>query len=106
MKLWKTIKNWRLTEMDKRIYLALKPIHLQLDLELDLEKLKRKLPLRYFAHTVFHCPDPVQMIFPGSTASVLFLFLLFNIAYATYHTCDIYRICDISHLRYITYAIL
>ena len=77
MKLWKTIKNWRLTEMDKSIYLPLDPIHLQL----NLENLKRKLPLRYFAHAVFPCPDPVQMIFDGSTASVLFLFLLFNIAY-------------------------
>ena len=74
MKLWKTIKNWRLTEMDKSIYLPLEPIHLQLNLELDLQKLKRKSPLRYFAHAVFRCPDPVQMIFEGPAASVLFPF--------------------------------
>ena len=82
MKLWKKIKNLRLSEKDKRIYLLLKPIHLQLDLELDLEKLKRKSLLRYFALAVFCCPDPVQMIFEVPVASILFLFLLFNITYA------------------------
>ena len=82
MKLWKTINNWRLNEMDKRIYLPLDPIHLQLDLELDLQKLKRKSPLRYFSHVVFHCPDPMQIIFEGPMAFVLFIFSLFNIAYA------------------------
>ena len=30
------IKNWRLTEMDKSIYLPLEPIHLQLDIQLNL----------------------------------------------------------------------
>ena len=78
MKLWKTIKNWRLTEMDKSIYLPLDPIHLQL----DLQKLKCKLPLHYFVHAVFRCPNPMQMIFEGPVASVLFIFLLFNMAYA------------------------
>ena len=77
MKLWKKFKNWRLSEKDKSIYLPLEPIHL----ELDLEKLKRKSPLRYFALAVFRCPDLVQMIFEGLAAYVLFLFLLFNIAY-------------------------
>ena len=69
MKLWKTIKNWRLTKKDKSIYLSLEPIHLQLDLKLDLQKLKRKSSLHYFTHAVFRCPDPVQMIFEGPAAS-------------------------------------
>ena len=68
--------------MDKSIYLPLEPIHLQLDLELDLQNLKRKSLMRYFSLTVFRCPDPVQMIFEGPAASILFIFLLFNIAYA------------------------
>ena len=46
--------------------------------------------------TLFRCPDPVQMRFEGPAASVLFYFLLFNIAYAIYWICDIYRICDIE----------
>ena len=88
MKLWKKIKNWRLSEKDKSIYLPLELIHLQLDLELDLEKLKRKSPLCYFALAVFHRPDPVQMIFEGPAASILFLFYF-----------------SISHMRYIALAI-
>ena len=89
MKLWKTIKNWRLTEMDKSIYLPLESSHLQLDLELDLQKLKRKSPLRYFAHAIFHCLNPVQMIFEGPAASVLFIFY-FSISHLRY----------MSHMRY------
>ena len=81
MKLWKTIKNWRLIEMDKSIYLPLEPIHLQLNLELDLQKLKHKSPLRYFAHAVFRSPDPrLCKWYLRHAASVLF-FLVFNIAY-------------------------
>ena len=94
------MKNWRLRDKGKSIYLPLEPIHLQLDLELNLQKLKQKSPLRYFDHAVFCCPDPMQMIFEGLAASVLFLFLLFNIAYAIYRTCDIYRICDIVNMKY------
>ena len=99
MKLWKKLKNWRLSEKDKSIYLPLETIHL----ELDLEKLKRKSLMRYFTLIVFRCPDPVQIIFEEPTASVLFIFLFFNIAYVIYRTCDIYRICDISYLRYISH---
>ena len=82
--------------MYKRIYLPLDPIHL----ELDLEKLKRKFPMRYFTLAVFRCPDPVQIIFEGPAASVLFIFLLFNITYAIYRTSDIYHICDIVNVKY------
>ena len=85
--------------MDKSIYLPLESIHLQLDLELDLQKLKRKSPLCYFAHVGFRSLDHVQMIFEGPAASVLFIFLLFNIAYVIYRTCDIYRICDIVNVK-------
>ena len=91
MKLWKKLKNWRLSEKDKSIYLPLEP--------LDLEKLKRKSLMHYFALAVFRCPDPVQMIIEGPEASILFLFLLFNITYAIYRTCDIYRICDIVNVK-------
>ena len=69
----------------------IEPIHLQLDLELDLEKLKRKSLMRYFALAIFRYPDPVQMIFEGPVASVLFIF--------TFQ----YRICNISHLLYISH---
>ena len=91
MKLWKKLKNWRLSEKDKSIYLPLEPIHL----ELDLEKLKRKSLMHYFALPVFRCPDPVQMIFEGPTASVLFIFY-FSISHMWYITLSVY----------ITYAIL
>ena len=53
MKLIKTIKNWKLIEMDKRIYLPLEPIHLQL----DLQKVKHKSPLHFFTHAVYRSPD-------------------------------------------------
>ena len=94
------IKNWRLSEKDKRIYLPLEPIHLELDLELDLKKLKCKSRVPYFSLAVFRCPDPVQMIFEGPAASVLFLFLLFNISY------EIYRTCDIVNVKYHIWPIL
>ena len=64
------LKNWRLSEKDKSIYLPLEPIHL----ELDLEKIKWKSLICYFALAVFRCPGPVQMIFEGLAASVLFFF--------------------------------
>ena len=78
------IKNWRQSEKDKRIYLPLEPIHL----ELDLEKLKCKSLMRYFALAFFRCPDPVQMIFEGPTASVLFI-LYFSISHVWYCKCEI-----------------
>ena len=106
MKLWKKIKNWRLSEKDKSIYLPLEPIHLQLNLKLDLKKLKCKSLMYYFALAVFRCLDPMLMIFEGPTASILFIFLLFNIAYVIYSICDIFHLRYISHMRYITYAIL
>ena len=83
MKLWKKVKNRRLSEKDKIIYLPLEPIHL----ELDLENLKCKSPLCHFTLAVFRCPDLVQMIFEGPTAYVLFIFFTFK-----------YHICDISYL--------
>ena len=88
MKLWKKLKNWRLSEKDKSIYLPLDPIHLELDLEIDLEKLKRKSLMRYFSLAVFRCPDPVQMIFEGPAASVLFFFN-FSISHMWYCKCEI-----------------
>ena len=84
MKLWKKLKIWRLSEKDNSIYLPLEPIHL----ELNLEKIKRKSLMCYFSLAVFRCPDPVQMIFEGPAASVLFLFFTFQ-----------YRICDIVNVK-------
>ena len=95
MKLRKTIKNWRLTEMYKRIYLPLEPIHLQV----DLQKLKHKSPLRFFAHALYCSPDAwLFKWYLRPAASVLF-FLVFNIAYAIF---NFYKM----HMWCIAYAIL
>ena len=79
MKLWKKLKNWIISEKDKSIYLPLEP--------LNLKNLKRKSLMRYFTLAVFRCPDPVQKIFVGPAASVLFLFFTFQ-----YHICDIVNV--------------
>ena len=96
MKLRKTIKNWKLIEMDKRSYLPLEPIHLQL----DLQKVKHKLPLYFFANTVYRSPDAwLCKWYLRPAASILFFFLVFNIAYAIF---NFYK----THMLYIAYAIL
>ena len=77
MKLWKKLKNWRLSEKDKSIYLPLEPIHLKL----DLEKLKPKSLMRYFALEVFRCPDPVQVIFEGPAVTYPNFVKLCNLFY-------------------------
>ena len=104
MKWRKTINNWRLTEMDKRIYLPLEPIHLQLDLHLDLQKIKHKSPLYFFAHVVYRSPDAwLCKWYLRPMASVLF-FLVFNIAYVIYFICAISHLQYISHMRYLTFT--
>ena len=109
MKLWKKLKNWRLSEKDKSIYLPLEPIHLQLDLELNLEKLKFKSFMRYFALAVFRCPDRVHIWGVCSLCfiysftfqySIIDILHMWYIAYMIYRTCDIYRICDIVNVKY------
>ena len=62
--------------------------------------------MRYNTLVVFRCPDPVQMKFEGPVASVLFYFLLFNIAYAILKSKKHYIACFFIkgnmwyHLRY------
>ena len=85
MKLRKTIKNWKLIEMDKRIYLPLEPIHLQLDLQIDLQKVKHKSPLRFFSHAVYHSPN-----------ASLYKWYLRPTAYVLFFISFQYRICDTS----------
>ena len=81
------LKNGRLSEKDNLAFTC----HWRNPPRTRPRKAKMQIAL-----AVFHCPDPMQMKFEAPAASVLFLFLLFNIAYAIYHTCDIYHICDIE----------
>ena len=65
------LKNWRLSEKDKSIYLPLEPIHLQL----NLQKLKHKSPLCFFTHAVYRSPDASLCKWYLRPMASIFLFL-------------------------------
>ena len=94
MKLRKTIKNWKLIEMDKRNYMPLEPIHLQLNLQLDLQKVKHKSPLRFFASAVYCSPDASLCKWYLRPAASILFFFFFSFQY---------HICDISLMKYLNF---
>ena len=94
MKLTITIKNWKQFVIDMSSYLLLEPSHLhnhlQIDLQLDLQKIKHKSPLCFFAHAVYRSPDAwLCKWYLRPAASILFFFSFQ------------YRICDISLIHFV-----
>ena len=80
MKLWKKLMNGRLSEKDNLAFTC----HWRNPPRTRSRKAKTQIAL-----AIFRCPEPMQIKFERPTISVLFYFLLFNIAYVIFKSKEL-----------------